>query len=73
MSPRAKKIEAIKSLKPPTNVSELRSYLGMVTYCGRFINDLATVTAPLRELTKKDIKFEWKESQKMRLIQYKQS
>ena len=63
ISPCPKKIEAIKSLKPPTNVSELRSYLGMVTYCGRFINNLATVTAPLRELTKRDIKFEWKESQ----------
>ena len=63
ISPCPKKIEAIKSLKPPTNVSELRSYLEMVTYCGRFINDLATVTAPLRKLTKKDIKFEWKESQ----------
>ena len=63
ISPCPKKIEAIKSLKPPTNVSELRSYLGMVTYCGQFSNDLATVTAPLRELTKKDIKFEWKESQ----------
>ena len=58
-----RKSERIKSLRPPTNVSELRSYLGMVTYCGRFINDLATVTAPLPELTKKNIKFEWKESQ----------
>ena len=63
VSPCPEKIEAIKSLKPPTNVHELRSYLGMVTYCGRFINDLATVTAPLRKLTKKDIKFEWTESQ----------
>jgi hypothetical protein len=63
ISPCPKKIEAIKSLKPPANVSELRSYLGMVTYCGRFIQDLATLTAPLRKLTKKDIKYEWKESQ----------
>ena len=34
ISPCPKKIEAIKSLKPPANVSELCSYLGMVTYCG---------------------------------------
>ena len=56
-------VSSLKSLKPPTNVHELRSYLGMVTYCGRFINDLATMTAPLRKLTKKDVKFEWTESQ----------
>ena len=63
VSPCPQKIEAIKSLKPPTNVHELRSYLGMVTYCGRFIKDLATVTAPLRELTRKEKKFEWTDSQ----------
>ena len=32
----------------------------MVNYCGRFIKDLATVTAPLRQLTKKNVTFEWK-------------
>jgi hypothetical protein len=63
ISPCPKKIEAIKSLKPPANVSELRIYLGMVTYCGTFIQDLATLTAPLRKRTKKGIKYEWKESQ----------
>ena len=63
VSPCPEKIEAIKSLKPPTNVHELRSYVGMVTYCGRFINDLATMTAPLCKLTKKDVKFERTESQ----------
>ena len=64
ISPCPRKIEAIKSLQPAANVSALRSYLGMVTYCGRFIKDLATLTAPLRKLRKKDIKYaEWKESQ----------
>ena len=55
-----KKIKAIQAMTPPSNVSELRSYLGMVNYCGRFIKDLATVTAPLRQLTKKHVTFEWK-------------
>ena len=55
-----RKIAAIQAMTPPSNVSELRSYLGMVNYCGRFIKDLATVTAPLRQLTKKNVTFEWK-------------
>ena len=55
-----RKIAAIQAMTTPSNVSELRSYLGMVNYCGRFIKDLATVTAPLRQLTKKNVTFEWK-------------
>ena len=55
-----RKIEAIQAMTPASNVSELQSYLGMVNYCGRFIKDLATVTAPLRQLTKKNVTFEWK-------------
>eukprot|EP00112_Aurelia_sp_Birch-Aquarium-sp1_P023569 Seg707.7 transcript_id=Seg707.7/GoldUCD/mRNA.D3Y31 product="putative protein K02A2.6" protein_id=Seg707.7/GoldUCD/D3Y31 len=35
-----RKIAAIQAMTPPSNVSELRSYLGMVNYCGRFINIL---------------------------------
>ena len=56
-------IKAIKCLKPPTNVHELCSQLGMVTYCGRFINDLATVTTPLPELIRREKKVEWTDSE----------
>ena len=55
-----KNIEALHAMTPPSNVSELRSYLGMVDDCGRFIKDRATVTAPLHQLTKKNVTFEWK-------------
>ena len=63
VSPCPEKIGAIKSLNSPINVHELCSYLGMVKYCSRFINELATATAPLCTLTKKDVKFEWTEPQ----------
>ena len=33
-------------------VSETQSFLGLVNYCGRFIPDLATISEPLRCLTK---------------------
>jgi hypothetical protein len=47
-----KKIDAIMKTDPPNNISELRSFLGMTNYCGRFIADYSTLTYPLRELNK---------------------
>ena len=57
------KVEAIVTARAPVNVSELRGFLGLVQYVGRYIPDLATLAAPLRELTRKSVPFEWAESQ----------
>ena len=48
-----KKIAAIVSMREPQDVPQLHSFLGLATYCERFIKDLATITAPLRDLTNK--------------------
>ena len=39
--------------------SEVRSLLGMASYCTRFILNMATFTDPLRRLTCKDVKWQW--------------
>ena len=57
------KVEAIRTIKEPSNVSELRSFLGMTGYCSRFINGYASITEPLRRLTKKDTEWKWEQSQ----------
>ena len=44
------KTRAIRELKAPTNISELRRLLGMVNQLGKFSPSLATLTQPLREL-----------------------
>ena len=54
-----KKVEAIKNFKTPTDVSQLRSFLGLANYCSRFIKDFSTLTAPLRDLTTKSCKWSW--------------
>ena len=41
ISPSANKVQAIKDASVPKNASEVRSFLGMVQYCGRFIPKLA--------------------------------
>ena len=59
LEPASEKLEAIRNLKTPTNSKELLTALGMITYLNRFSAKLADLTAPLRELTKKDVHFHW--------------
>ena len=53
------RVKAIKDVKRPTTATEVRSFLGMVNFCSKFIQGYSTMAAPLRELTKKGKKFEW--------------
>ena len=53
------KVEAILRMDTPSSIEEIQSFLGMTNYCSRFIPNYSTITAPLRELTHKDHKFEW--------------
>ncbi|KAG5863498.1 hypothetical protein JTB14_025531 [Gonioctena quinquepunctata] len=55
------KVKTILQFRPPTLKEEVRSFLGLVTYLGKFIPDLATTTEPLRQLTRRDTKFNWSE------------
>ena len=53
------KVDAVHALPAPTNVTELQEFLGLVSYLSPFIPGLSTLTAPLRELLKKDTDFIW--------------
>ena len=52
-------ITAIKNTRKPSNASEVRSFLGLVNYCSRFIPNFSTVAAPLQQLTRKGAPFTW--------------
>ena len=53
------KVDALAQMPPPTNVSSLRSFLSSVQFYSKFLPNLATVLAPLHQLTKKDSKWKW--------------
>ncbi|PIK52253.1 starfish, testis, sperm, Peptide Transposon [Apostichopus japonicus] len=59
ISPEPAKINDIKTTEVPIDTSAVRSFLWLTQYVSRFIPNYASITAPLRELTKKDFKFEW--------------
>ena len=53
------KVPAVKSWHPPTNVSELRVFLGKIGYSRKFIPDFATLASPLFQLDEKVRNFVW--------------
>ena len=56
------KVKAIDA-PAPSNVQELQSFLGGINYYGKFIQDMATVTAPLYELLQKNVTWKWTDRQ----------
>jgi hypothetical protein len=58
-----KKIETIKNMQAPRNISEVKSLLGMTQYVSLFIPNYASITAPLRNLTQQNSKWKWQTEQ----------
>ena len=53
------KVNAIMVMPPPTDIVGLRSFLGSVQFYSKFLPDLATVTEPLHNLTRKNVQWKW--------------
>jgi len=58
------KVKAILSLVAPTNIREIRGFLGCVGYYRRFIEGYAKEATALTELLKKEVEFVWTEEKK---------
>ena len=57
------KVSGIVKAPAPKDVTELRSFLGLVNYYGKFLPDLATTLSPLYSLLQKQKKWVWGRSQ----------
>lgn len=53
------KVSTIKEMPAPTNVSELKSFLGMVNFYARFVPKLSDLLSPLYTLLKKFKRWVW--------------
>ena len=63
IEPDEAKTEAIKAAPPPSNVSDLRSFLGTCGYVSEFIPSYSHIVEPLRKLTGKGQKWTWEKEQ----------
>ena len=63
LKPSPNKVKAVNECGPPQSKEELVSFLQMMAYLLRYINNFSSRCGPLRKLTKQDQKFEWNSEQ----------
>ena len=59
LEPNPERVEAIVDMPEPNSKEELATFMGMITYLGKFVQNLSAVSAPLRELTQKGVAWSW--------------
>ena len=59
LHPTDEKVTCIKQAPTPSTITELKAFMGLLNYYGKFIPNLATVLAPLYRLLQKDTKWNW--------------
>ena len=57
--PVPEKLENLKKMPPPTDVTRVRTFLGFVGYYRKFIPRYSDIARPLTNLTPKDGVFHW--------------
>ena len=53
------KVESVKDWPEPSNVTEVRSFLGLASYHRKFIKNFSEKASPLTKLKKKEQPFVW--------------
>ena len=59
LQPADKKVKGIRAAPRPTNVTEPKAYLGLLTYYDKFMKGLSTVLGQLHQVVRKDSKWRW--------------
>lgn len=59
LRPDMAKIDALVTMPPPTNASQLHSFLGAIGFYMKFVKSMSELRAPLDQLMKKNTEFVW--------------
>ena len=63
--PLPEKIEAIVKDPSLTNVTQLKAYLGLLSYYSRFLPNLTFTLSPLYRLLRRNVKWKWTSKEKL--------
>ena len=66
------KIAAIKKAPTPQNVKQLRSFLGLIQYYGKFIANMSSLLHPMYQLLKANVKWKWNDQCTKAFVEAKQ-
>jgi hypothetical protein len=70
--PTSEKVRAIKEAPQPQNTTELKSFLGLLSYYHRFMPHLPTVLFPLYRLLRHDVLWNWSKEAEEAFIKSKE-
>ena len=59
LHPTKEKVRAITDAPPPKDISQLRAFLGLINYYGKFLPNLSSTLAPLYQLLEKQQRWIW--------------
>ena len=71
LRPTKSKVRAVTEAPTPQNETELRAFLGLVNYYGKFLPNLASTLKPLYNLLEKQAKWNWGPKQQEAFIEAK--
>ena len=55
----ASKFDAIQRMRKPNNKDEIRAFVGLINYYGRFLKNLSSTLYPINNLLKISVPFKW--------------
>ena len=67
ISPDEDKISGVANYPTPTNVTEVKSFVGMCSYFRKFVLQFAQIAGPMIFLTRKNVSFLWSSFQKLKI------
>ena len=72
LHPTDEKLAAVRDAPRPTDITSLKSFLGLIMFYSRFLKNHSTVLAPLNNLLKKDVPWRWTKIEEEAFVKAKQ-
>ena len=63
LKPDPEKVRAVQAMTKPSNMKELKTFLGFIQSLAKFLPNIADVSAPLRKLLEKNTAWHWEKQE----------